>query len=140
MSAPNANSPFIALFGEIQAQTPPRKPFVVGAQSLSYGALFDRVAALTGVFAQIGLGVGDRVVLCSDDDIAVVTIFMALLRNGITAIILPAQAPAAELEPLIERADARVLFIDVEVGERCNLDAVFRDDGKIVEIEPGRQV
>jgi acyl-CoA synthetase (AMP-forming)/AMP-acid ligase II len=102
--------------------------------------LFDRVAALTGVFAQSGLGVGDRVVLCSDDDIAVVTIFMALLRNGITAIILPAQAPAAELEPLIERADARVLFIDVEVGERCNLDAVFRDDGKIVEIEPGRQV
>ena len=136
MSGQTANSPYVELFREIQTQVPSRKQFVEGSRTLSYGALFDRVAALTGVFQQMGLRIGDRAILCSNDDIAVVTIFMALLRNGITAVVLPPQAPAAELEPLIESADARALFLDVEAHERCNLDAVRRGDSTIVEIEP----
>jgi long-chain acyl-CoA synthetase len=137
MPGQSANSPYVALFREIQAQIPRRKPFVVGSRTLSYGALFDGLAALTGIFKQLGLSVGDRAILCSNDDIAVVTIFMALLRNGITTVILPPHAPAAELEPLIESADARALFIDVEAHERCNLGAVRRHDSTIVQIEPG---
>ena len=133
------HSRFIELFGEIQARIPAQKPFVVGPPSLSYGALFDRIAALTSLFARIGLSVGDRAVLCSEDDIAVATIFMALLRNGITSVILPPMAPAAELERLIEAADAKVSFIDAKIRERCDLKYACRDDSTIVEIEPEKR-
>jgi long-chain acyl-CoA synthetase len=106
-------SPIPALLDARLAATGGDRPFVVGAGGeLRYRALADRIARLTTLFGELGLGVGDRVVIVSSDDIATITLFMALLRNGLTAVLLNPEARPDELARLVEAADARALFID----------------------------
>lgn len=105
--------------------------------TLSYRALFDRVARLGTFFAEAGLEPGDRAVIASDQDLAVASLFLALLRHGITAVLINPAARPAELEVQIEAADAKILFLDEAVIKRCGesiaqlpLVAVTEDKGE----------
>jgi len=110
MSTPHP-SPFAAAFDARLSQS--RSRFMVGrGGSLSYGALAERVARLTTLFARLGLAPSDRVVVASRDDCAVVSLFLALLRNGLTVVPLNPEARPAELARLVEAADPRALFLD----------------------------
>lgn len=87
--------------------------------NLTYQALFDRVARLGTFIAEAGLEPGDRAVIASNQDVAVASVFLALLRHGITSVLINPQARQAELEVQIGTADAKVLFLDEDIVERC---------------------
>jgi long-chain acyl-CoA synthetase len=129
-------SPILAALDRIEQSAKPAKTYVAGLRDLSYGTLFDRVRRLTALFVKIGLARDDRVVISSKDDLALITLFVALVRNGITAVVLDPDAPAAELCKLVEAADAKALFLDDERAKSGDLDRVLRGDAVLTAIGP----
>jgi long-chain acyl-CoA synthetase len=86
--------------------------------TLKYGDVVAALPKLTGVFTAMGLRAGARVVLATDDDLALATIFIALLRNGLTAVVLNPEARATELARLVDAADPGALILDARLVER----------------------
>jgi len=121
-------SPILSALDHIERSVKPSKTYVMGARDLSYGTLFDRVARLTTLFQKLGLARDDRVVISSKDDHSLITLFVALVRNGLTAVVLDPDAPTVELRKLVEAADAKALFLDADrVGAGGPQGALRRD-------------
>ena len=127
-------SPIFAALDRVEQTTKPAKTCIVGPRDLSYGVLFDRIRRLTTLFAKLGLAPDDRVIISSKDDIALITLFTALVRNGMTAVILDPDAPAAELCRLVEAADAKALFLDEERATDAALRDAVRSDAVVTGI------
>jgi acyl-coenzyme A synthetase/AMP-(fatty) acid ligase len=121
-------------FDRAERSIEPAKPFVVGPRTLTYGGLIDRTRRLSTLFRELGLRQDDRALIATDDDIATVCIFLALLRNGITAVVLDPQASGPELKTLIRTADAKALFMDGAVIARGAAEAGKRADAALVQI------
>ncbi|MGH6917207.1 MAG: AMP-binding protein [Geminicoccaceae bacterium] len=122
-------------FDRAEHAVEPGKPFVVGPRSLTYGDLCDRTRRLSRLFQELGLRRDDRAVIATDDDSAAITIFLALLRNGITAVVLDPQAARPELESLIRAADAKALFVDGAIVARGGIETSRRTDAALVPIK-----
>ena len=104
---------------EAMASIDARRPYIIGESgTLNYGDVVARLPSLTGIFAGFGLAPGARVVLVTDDDLALATIFLALLRNGITAVVLNPESRATELARLVDAADPGALVLDATLVER----------------------
>jgi long-chain acyl-CoA synthetase len=127
-------SPILAALDRIERTVKASKTYIAGPRDLSYGTLFDRVARLTSLFGNLGLQRDDRAVISSKDDLALVTLFVALLRNGVTAVVLDPDAPLAELRKLIEAADAKALFLDADRATAADLQGVLRPDAVLTPI------
>lgn len=127
-------SPILAALDQVEATVKGSKTFIVGSRDLTYSTLFDRIGRLTSLFRNIGLGLGDRVVISSKDDLSLVTLFVALLRNGITAVVLDPDAPIVELRKLIEAADAKALFLDADRMGAGGLEGASRPDAVLTLI------
>ncbi|MDX1480426.1 MAG: AMP-binding protein [Woeseiaceae bacterium] len=99
----------------IEASVSRRKPLLAGPQSLNYGELLERVPRFGPLLEKLSVRVGDRAVILAarDDDFA--TLFFGLTAHGVTAVLLNPEAPATELESLIEAADPGVVFADEAV-------------------------
>jgi long-chain acyl-CoA synthetase len=123
-------------FDRAERAVRPSKPFVVGPRPLTYGELCDRTRRLSRLFEEIGLRRDDRAVIATDDDSAAITIFLALLRNGVTAVVLDPQAARPELESLIRAADAKALFVDAAIVGRGGIATSKRADAALVPIDP----
>lgn len=123
-------------FDRAERAIKPGKPFVVGPRPLSYGELCDRTRRLSRLFGELGLRRDDRTVIVTHDDSAAITIFLALLRNGITAVVLNPEAARPELESLIHAADAKALFVDRAIVARGGIETSKRADAALVPIDP----
>jgi long-chain acyl-CoA synthetase len=90
------------------------KVFTEGRQGrqLTYGAALDLTARMQTWFTQQGLKPGDRAIILSHDDLAVVTLFLACLRAGITAVIVSPEAGMEEQQNLIAAAKASAFLMD----------------------------
>jgi long-chain acyl-CoA synthetase len=135
-------SAILAALDRIEQSTKSSKVYVVGSRDMSFGELFDRVRRLTTLFGNIGLAHDDRAIVSSKDDLALITLFVALLRNGITAVVLDPDAPAAELCKLVEAADAKALFLDEGRSRSLDVASALRPDAVIVPIsadEPAKK-
>ena len=108
----------MALLGAMASQDPKRAWIQAESGTLKYGEVVARLGRLTGLFVELGLAPGARVVLATDDDLALATIFVALLRNGITAVVLNPEARPTELARLVDAADPGALIADAKVVER----------------------
>jgi acyl-CoA synthetase (AMP-forming)/AMP-acid ligase II len=86
-------SPILAALDQVERSVKVSKTFIAGTRDLSYGTLFDRVARLTTLFRNMGLEREDRAIISSRDDLSLVTLFVALVRNGIAAVVLDPDAP-----------------------------------------------
>ncbi|HSA81159.1 MAG TPA: AMP-binding protein [Geminicoccaceae bacterium] len=137
MASDRAVSHVLGWFERAERSIKPAKPFVAGPQTLTYGALIDRTRRLTTLFRELELEPDDRAVIATDDDIAAISIFMALLRNGITAVLLDPQASQPELATLIQAADAKALFMDGAIIARGGVEASKRADAALVQICAG---
>ena len=111
-------SDVVALLGAMTSQDPKRAFIQAQSGTLKYGEVVARLPRLTGVFRRMGLAAGARVVLASDDDLALATIFIALIRNGLTAVVLNPEVRATELARLVDAADPGALIIDSRLIER----------------------
>jgi long-chain acyl-CoA synthetase len=134
MASERTVSQVLGWFDRAERSIKPAKPFVVGPQTLTYGALTDRTRRLSTLFRELELGREDRAVIATDDDIAAISIFLALLRNGITAVLLNPEASRPELETLIRTADAKALFIDDAIIARGGIEAHKRADAALIPI------
>jgi len=127
-------SPILSALDQVERSVKVSKTFLAGTRDLSYGTLFDRVARLTTLFKRIGLACADRVVVSSKDDLSLVTLFVALVRNGITAVVLDPEAPVVELRKLVEAADAKALFLDADRVTAGGLQGALRPDAVVTPI------
>jgi long-chain acyl-CoA synthetase len=111
--------PGAVALADAMARTDRKRIFVQGErESLSYGAAVDRIARLTGLFERRGLAPGMRVVLATRDDLVHAAVFLALLRCGITAVVLNPESRATELATLLDAADPSALVVDARLAER----------------------
>ena len=137
MASACAISQALGWFDRAERSIGPARPFVVGPRPLTYGALIDRTRRLSALFRELGLLRDDRAVIATDDDGAAITIFLALLRAGITAVVLDPQASRPELETLIRAADAKALFVDERVIARGGFETSKRADAALIPIGKG---
>ena len=137
MASECAVSRVLGWFDRAERSIKPPKPFLVGPQTLTYGALIDRTGRLGTLFRELELRQDDRAVIATDDDIAAISIFLALLRSGITAVVLDPQASRPELETLIQAADAKALFVDDRLIARGGVQTSKRADAALVPIADG---
>jgi long-chain acyl-CoA synthetase len=90
----------------------PQKLLLVGKVPLTYGTLRDRMARLHTLFSRHGLRRGDRIVIISGDDSAVISLYFAAVRAGFVAVIGNGEITAKEVPQLIATAEPRIVFID----------------------------
>ena len=104
----NLSSAIDATFEAVDA----KKPFLVGAEPLTYGTLKDRMGCLQTLFNHCGLGTGDRIVIVSGDDSSVISLYFATVRAGLVAVIGNGETTADEVARLIAAAEPRMVFVD----------------------------
>ena len=95
----------------------PDAPAIAGdGQSLSYGALAQRVAALAGGLKAIGLGSGDVVAVQLPNRAEYLVCYLAICAIGgvMTTLYMPHRA--AEMEPLLAHSGARAFIGLDEIG------------------------
>ena len=96
----------------------PDAPAIVGdGQSLSYGALAQKVAALAGGLKALGLGSGDVVAVQLPNRVEYLVSYLAICAIGgvMTTLYMPYRA--AELEPLLAHSGARTFIGLDEIGD-----------------------
>ena len=94
------------------AAADPRKVLVAGPTPLTYGALHDHMDRLNALFQRLALAPGDRVVIASGNDIAVIALYFAVVRAGLVAVIGNGDTTAEEVIRLVDAADPRLAFVD----------------------------
>ena len=100
------------------ASETPDAPAIVGdGQSLSYGALAQRVAVLAGGLKALGLGSGDVVAVQLPNRAEYLVSYLAICAIGgvMTTLYMPHRA--AEMEPLLAHSGARAFIGLDELGE-----------------------
>jgi long-chain acyl-CoA synthetase len=78
----------------------------------SYGQLRERVAAVRGGFAQLGIGAGDRVALLCGNGTCFVETYLAVLGLGAVAVPLNPQSPSPEIRHEIATVAAKVVIVE----------------------------
>lgn len=109
---PSNASRFPTHIAEIKARTGRKRPFLVGAPALSYGELFDAIGKTSHLFKDMGLAVGDRVVIACGDERDVAALYLACLATGVTAVMIDPASSAAEANLLITLAEPGIAFLD----------------------------
>lgn len=122
---------FSSILDESAKRYPDRVAIAAGNQSLTYAALQDRVARLTGGFVGLGLAPGDRIATVMPNSLDLITILLASARAElITAPLLPRYAPP-QLAYGLKHCGARALiatpthFPNVPEEARARLDAII---------------
>ncbi|ENY70420.1 dimodular nonribosomal peptide synthetase [Aeromonas diversa CDC 2478-85] len=117
MSAVNGGLASADLAGSLRARleaNPDAPAITMGGQTLSYGALIERVGQIAGLLE--GLAVGERVGLYLTRSPDLVASLLACLRLGLTFVPLDPAFPAARLETIARRARLSALLCDGEGG------------------------
>lgn len=104
--------PFVSCFSRATRIKPGKSLISAGREILTYGNLLARTRLLARIWAEAGLKQGDRVVLASRDDIELTLLFLALMRCGLTAVVLDPQLPPSIAQQLIHAADAQGIILD----------------------------
>ena len=104
-----------------------RKDFLTGRRRLSFGELYKKVAKTRGLFARLGLGIGDRAAVASEDEEAVSILYAACLLSGVTAVVIDHEASASEATVLVAKAQPKAAFLDQSLIDRTQ--SLKRGDG-----------
>lgn len=129
-------SPCLDLLKRRKASVRPGKLLLDGHRRLTYGEFADRVGRLHNMLRQSGIGCGQRAIIVSNDDGAVIEIFFGLIARGVTAVILNPDATKTELGPLIEASDASILFVDDGRFDDMDFSRLLRPASSVVRIRP----
>ncbi|KUE79945.1 peptide synthetase [Aeromonas schubertii] len=122
MSAVSGAQASADLAGSLRARlaaNPDAPAITMGGQTLSYGALIERVGQIAGLLE--GLAVGERVGLYLTRSPDLVASLLACLRLGLTFVPLDPAFPAARLETIARRARLSALLCDGEGGPDVGL-------------------
>jgi acyl-CoA synthetase (AMP-forming)/AMP-acid ligase II len=115
------------LFDERVAQAPDH-PFLYLTQGvMTLGQLAQQVDLLEAELRQVGVRVGDRVLVAAENCPEHVALVLACSRVGAWACGVNARVTASELAGLADKADARVLYFTVGVSEAARQHAAQHD-------------
>lgn len=112
---------------KVRASVKPGKTFLVyadqdgKAKELTFGDIAERIVRLSGLFQQWGLKPGDRLLIASGDDEAVITIVLACLSSGISAIIADHAATAGEADIFVDISRPSAAAIDKSICSSWSL-------------------
>jgi len=81
-------------------------------QKISYDIFVSRIGKLTSYFRNSDLQPGDRALLFTTNDEALITIFWALLCNGITSVVIDPDTKTNRLRSIIDQVQPQALFRD----------------------------
>ena len=116
-----------SLYGERTAfvlEAPLALPGIDGT-TVSFAALATLVRRATDALVRLGVGRGDRVVLCTRNRMELAVAEWAVVRAGGVAVPVGARLPAAEIARIVSDAGARLL-----VADRWVLDEPLREIGR----------
>lgn len=133
------SSDFVTRFDAIKDSVKPGQPLISGTAELSYGELFERCTRLFALFQAQKLQIGDRVVLATHDDKALACVFLALLRHGITAVMVDPDAKPFEINNLIRASDPQAVFMDADKLEALQPQLQFAGPFYPIKAERGRR-
>ena len=88
------------------------------AQRITYAQLTERIQKLATLFGQQGLREGDCVVVSVADEVETALLFLALLANGQTTVLLDPDAKSTRAESIIETAQPKGIIADDAFFER----------------------
>lgn len=91
---------------------PERIAFIDDKRSITYGELAQTTERLAGHLQDLGVDVGDRVLLYLDNCVEVAESYLAVPRSGAIAVCVNPQGTSAELEYLLADSGARVVITD----------------------------
>jgi natural product biosynthesis luciferase-like monooxygenase protein len=115
-----------AQFAAQCARTPGAAAVTCRGETLDYGALQRRVGQLAAFLRARGVGRGDRVGLCVQRGIGMVTAVLATLRAGAAYVPLDPSYPADRLQFMAEDADLRALVVDARSAAQAPAAAAPR--------------
>jgi long-chain acyl-CoA synthetase len=110
------------------------KAFLEGRRRTTYRELFGNVRHLGNFFAESGLAGGSRVVIASNDDAAVSTLFIAITCYGHTAVVLDPNAAIDEIARLLVFSDAEMQFLDADIVDKLDAGTIRQAINGLVRI------
>ena len=112
---------------KVRASVKPGKTFLVYAapdgtvRELTYGDIAERIVRLSGLFRQWGLKPGDRLLIATGNDEAVITLVLSCLSSGISAVIADHAATTGEASIFIDISRPGAAVIDESICSRWTL-------------------
>lgn len=101
----------------------PGKLFIdFGTGKTSYGELKTNIKKYTTYFKNNNICAGNRVVFSSKNEQFVCTFYLALLANGITAVLIDPECSAERAKAIIKHCDSDYLFFDQHLINTWNLN------------------
>lgn len=104
-------------------------------REVPFSALADRIGRVAALAGQRGLKVGDRVVVATQDDCEASLLFVALICNGLTVVLLDSLTGPERARALIAKADPSLIIVDSSLAARWDLASV---DVGVIEIAAPR--
>ncbi len=99
------------------------KPFLQTEHAtITYGTLVDMIKRLTGLYQQSGILSGDRVVIATQDDIHAPILFLSLLANGITAVVLDTDIKTSRAQFLFQIIQPKGAIVDAGLKEQWQIE------------------
>lgn len=94
----------------------------MGSRKVPYRYLTERIGQLASIFARQGLREGDRIVVSVIDEVETACIFWALLRYGITAILLDPEIKKHRARAILYKAEPTGFITDEAFLDRHVID------------------
>ena len=108
------------------------KPWLVTERrTVHFAELRARIEAVAGMLHRLAIGIGERVVVSSNDDAETSLLFAALVCNGAVVVNLDPETGAERARSLIRRADPRLLLLDRAIAAKWSAGDL---PGQLVEI------
>ena len=105
------------VFDFLKKRINPKKPFVEGQKTITYGMLAERTGKLTALFRSRGIKPGDRIIIASKDHPESCILLLSLLKNGITAVMLDPDTRQKRVNAILGRVKPAMIFADKEILE-----------------------
>lgn len=102
-------------------------------RAINYGELALRIRQTTALLAERGVALGDRVIIGAADDGDAAVLFLAMLCNGVTAVVLDPATRQERARALIAKAQPKLAIVDQALRADWALAPDLVD---IVEIAP----
>ncbi len=104
------NAALLLLSGQDAART----ALVCGSDSLSYGALRDRVMRIAGLWRARGIKPGDRIAIKLCDGIDWVTAFLGAMWAGAVAVPVNPRVPTPEWHYILDEAGFSIILVEAD--------------------------
>jgi len=120
----NQEYPVLTIEEAFRRAAQKQKPFFVGEREITFGDVVDRTSRLMQFTHDAGLRTGDRVVIASRDDLETSVLFLALLRCGLTAVLIDPDTKQQRFEHIVRTARPKGIVLDTALRDQWRPDTI----------------